>query len=139
MVSNLVPIIQQNDMSDFFIQSSTDITHDKYVDLPVKTLSSHRELPSRRFPIQCNILFENCKGWQVLGSYIKLVNEALSLEAYAVLAERVQSMLRDSFVRIKICTAILIDLWLGHFQKYRNYQNIKIPIKQWIMEYATKG
>ncbi len=48
-------------------------------------------------------------------------------------------MLRDSFVGIKICTQILIDLQLGCFQKYKNYQNIKIPIKQWIMEYAKKG
>ena len=48
-------------------------------------------------------------------------------------------MLRDSFVGIKICTQILIDLQLGCFQKYKNFQNIKIPIKQWIMEYAKKG
>ncbi len=48
-------------------------------------------------------------------------------------------MLRDSFVGIKICTQVLIDLQLGHFQKYKNYQNIKIPIKQWIMEYAKHG
>ncbi len=48
-------------------------------------------------------------------------------------------MLRDSFVGIKICTQILIDLQLGRFQKYNNYQNIKIPVKQWIMEYAKKG
>ncbi len=45
-------------------------------------------------------------------------------------------MLRESFVGIKICTQILIDLQLGRFQKYNNFQNIKIPIKQWIMEYA---
>ena len=48
-------------------------------------------------------------------------------------------MPRDSFVGIKICPQILIDLQLGRFQKYRNYQNIKIPIQQWIMEYAKNG
>ncbi len=48
-------------------------------------------------------------------------------------------MLRDLFVGIKICTTILIDLQSGRFQNYRNYQNIKIPVKQWIMKYATKG
>ncbi len=48
-------------------------------------------------------------------------------------------MLRESFVGIKICTTILIDLQLGQFQKYRNYQNVKIPINQWIVEYAKKG
>ncbi len=48
-------------------------------------------------------------------------------------------MLRDSFVGIKICTQILIDLQLGRFQKYKNFENIKKPIKQWIMEYAKKG
>ncbi len=31
-------------------------------------------------------------------------------------------MLRDFFVGIKICTQILIDLQLGHFQKYKNFQ-----------------
>ena len=48
-------------------------------------------------------------------------------------------MLRDSFVGIKICTQVLIDLQLGRFQKYKNFKNIKIPIKQWIMEYAKHG
>ncbi len=76
-------------LPSLFIQSSTDIAHDKYVDSPVKTLSSHRELPSRQLPIQCKILFKNCKGQKVLGSCTKLVSEALSPEAYAVLAERV--------------------------------------------------
>ncbi len=47
-------------------------------------------------------------------------------------------MLRDSFVGIKICTQVLIDLQLGRFQKCKKFQNIKIPIKQWIMEYAKK-
>ena len=126
-------------LPSLYIQSSTDIAHDKYVDSPVKTISSHRELPSSQFPIQCKILFENCKGQQVLGSFIKLVSEALSPKAYTVLAKRVQSMLRASFVGIKICTQVLIDLQLGSFQKYKNYQNIKIPIKKWIMGFATKG
>ncbi len=85
------------------------------------------------------MLFENCRGQQVIGSCIKLVSEALSPEVYALLAERVQLMLRESTVGIKICTTILVDLQLGHFQKYRNYHNIKNPIKQWIMEYAKKG
>ncbi len=75
----------------------------------------------------------------MLGSCIKLVSEALSPEAYAVLVDRVQLLQRDSFVGIKICTQILIDLQLGRFQKYKNFENIKIPIKQWIMEYAKKG
>ena len=48
-------------------------------------------------------------------------------------------MLRDSFVGIKICTRIMIDLQLGRFQKYKNCDNIKIPIKQWIIEYAKNG
>ncbi len=126
MVLHLLPI-------SLFIQLSTYITHDKYVDPPVKTFSSCHYL------IQCKILFENCNGWQVLGSCIKLVSEALSSKTYAVLAERVQLMLRESFVGIKICSTILIDLQLGHFQNDRNYQNIKIPIEQRIMEYATKG
>ncbi len=75
----------------------------------------------------------------MLGSCIKLVSEALPPKAYALIAERVRLMLRESFVGIKICTSILIDLQLGHFRKYRNYQKIKIPVKQWIIEYATKG
>ncbi len=126
-------------LSSLFIESSTDIAHDSYVDSPVKTLSSLMEVPSCHYPIQCKILFENCKGQQVIGSCIKLVCEALSPKAYVLHAERVQSIIRDSFVGIKICTTILINLQLGHFQKYRNYQNIKIPINQWIMEYATEG
>ena len=117
-------------LPSLFIQSSTDIAHDKYVDSPVKTLSNCKEPPSRQFPIQCKILFEDCKGQQVLGSCIKLVSEALSPEAYAVLAERVRLLQRDSFLGIKICTQILIDLQLGRFQKYKNFENIKIPIKQ---------
>ncbi len=126
-------------LPSLFIQSSTDIAHDKYVDSPVKTLSSQKELPSCQIPIQCKILFEDCKGQQVLGTCIKLVSEVLSPEAYAVLADKVRSMLRDSFVGIKICTRIVIDLQIGRFQKYKNFENIKIPIKQWIMEYAKNG
>ncbi len=76
-------------LPSLFIQSSTDIAHYKYVDLPVKTLSSQRVLPSRQIPIQCKIQFEDCKGQQVLGSCIKLVSESFSPEAYALLAERV--------------------------------------------------
>ncbi len=38
-----------------FIQSSTDIAHDKYVDSPVKTLSSQRELPSFQIPISNSV------------------------------------------------------------------------------------
>ncbi len=138
MVSYVLPINDKM-LPSLFIHSSTDFAHDNYVDSPVKTLSSHRELPNHQIPIQCKIFLENCKRQQVQGSCIKLVGEALSPKAYAVLAERVQSMLRDSFVGIMICTTILIDLQLENFQKYRNDQNIKIPVKQWIMEYATKG
>ncbi len=47
-------------------------------------------------------------------------------------------MLRDSFAGIKICTQNLIDLQLGRFQKYKNIQKIKIPIRQRIMEYALE-
>ncbi len=126
-------------LPSFFIKLSTDIAHDKYVDSPMKTLSGHWELTSCHFPIQYKILFENCDGQQVLGSCINLVSDALSPKADELLAERVQLMIKESFVGIKICTTPLIDLKLGRFQKYRNYQNIKIPTKQWIMEYATKG
>ncbi len=48
-------------------------------------------------------------------------------------------MLRESFVGIKICSTILIDLKLGRFQKYKNIQNIKTQTKEWIMEYATNN
>ncbi len=111
------------------IQSFTDIAHDKYVDAPVKTLLSQREFSSRQFPIHCKILFENCNGQQVLGSCIKLVSEALSPKAYTVLVERVQSMPREPFVGIKICTTILIDLQLGRFQKNQKLSKYQDPYK----------
>ncbi len=49
-------------LPSLFILSSTDIACDKYVVSQVKTLSSHRKLPSCQFSIQCKILIENCKG-----------------------------------------------------------------------------
>ncbi len=93
-------------MLSLFIQSSADIAHNKNVDSPVKMLSSHRYFQSCHHPIQCKILFKYCKVHQVLGSCIKLLSEA---------AERVQSMLRELCVGIKICTTFLIDLQLGAF------------------------
>ncbi len=56
-----------------------------------------------------------------------------------MLEESMRLMLRKSFVGIKICTTILIDLDLGRFQKYKNFQNIKIIFKQLMMEYARQG
>ncbi len=48
-------------------------------------------------------------------------------------------MPRESLFSIKNCTTILMDLQLGLFQKYKNIQDIKTLIKQWIMVYATES
>ncbi len=69
--------------------------------------------------IQCKILFENCAGQQVLGSFVKLVSETLLPYAYAVFQEKVIVLQGESFVGKNTFIAVLTDLQLGCFVKYK--------------------
>ncbi len=49
-----------------------------------------------------------------------------------------------SFIPLRgICIAPIFLLWtdmqFGRFVKYKKIKDIKITVKEWIMEYATKG
>ncbi len=101
---------------------------------PSHNVSKH-QIPYH--PIQCKILFENCAGQQVLGTFVKLVSKTLP-DAYAVFEQKVILLQEESFLGINICNSILTDLQFGRFVKNKNIKDIKMMVKQWIMEYATK-
>lgn len=64
----------------------------------------------------------------------------MSFEAYALLANKVQALQRESFVGIKACISALAELKLGIFEKNKiDIKGLKLSTKQWIMEYAKKG
>ncbi len=56
-----------------------------------------------------------------------------------MLVERVRELQGESFLGIKTCNSNLTDLQLGCFVKYKNIKDIKTSVKQWVIEYATKG
>jgi len=87
----------------------------------MKPLHNFKTHPISYRPIQCKILFENCAGHQVLGSFFKLVSETFSCDAYLIFRKS-QRIARRSI--------------LGHFVKYKKIKDI---MKQWIVEYGTKG
>ena len=105
----------------------------------MKPLHNIKKHPISYHPIQCKILFEKCAGHQVLGSFVKLVSETLSCDAYLVFEGKVRELQGEAFVGINTCNAVLTELQLGHFVKYKNCKDIKTMVKQWIIEYATKG
>ncbi len=95
------------------------------------------EYSSTHYPIQCKILFDNCAGQQVLGSFVKLVSETLLPEVYSLIVMRVVVFQGESFVGIKICNSILVKLQLGVFpeaQKYQRYQNTKKRNGSWSVQ-----
>ncbi len=71
------------------IQTYTDTAHEMYNNLTMKPLYNISKHPIPYHPIQGKILFENCAGQQVLGSFVKLVSETLLPDAYAVFQEKV--------------------------------------------------
>ncbi len=75
----------------------------------------------------------------MLGSFVKCVSETLSLDAYTAFKERVIKLLGESIVGINTCNSVLTDMQLGRFVKYKKIKDINTMVKQWIMEYATKG
>ncbi len=85
---------------------STDYAHKGYNKSSMKPLHHKCKNLIPHYPIQCKILFGNCAGQQVLGTFVKLVSEALLPDAYTVLTEWVRELQGDSFVGIKICNSI---------------------------------
>ncbi len=52
---------------------------------------------------------------------------------------KVRELQRESCVGINTCNSVLTELQLGRFVKYKKIKDIKTTVKQWIIEYATKG
>ncbi len=50
--------------------------------------------------------------------------QKLSPESYEVLAEKVYVMKKETFLGIKICNSVLVDLQFGQFQKHKNIKRI---------------
>ena len=121
------------------IQTSTDFAQACYNNETRKHLHDVSEHPIPYHPIHCKMLFENCAGKQVLGSFVKLVSETLLPDAYAALEERVIKLQEESVVGINTCNSVLTDMQLGRFAKYKKIKDIKPTVKEWIMEYATRG
>ncbi len=75
---------------------------------------------------------------QVLGSFVKLVSETLSCDAYLVFEGKVRGLQGEAFVGINTCNAVLTELQSGRFVKYKKIKDVNTTVKQWIVEYATK-
>ncbi len=121
------------------IQTSTDFAQARYNNVTRTPLHNVSEHPIPYRPIQCKILFENCAGKQVLGSFAKLVSETLLVDAYTALEERVIKLQGESVVGINTCNSVLTDMQLGRFVKYKKTNDTRTTVKEWIMDYATKG
>ncbi len=112
------------------IQTSTDFLQERYNNSTRKPLHNVSEHLIPYHPIQCMILFENCAGQQVLGSFVKLVSETLLLDAYAAFEERDINLQGESFVGINTCNAVLTDMQLGRFVKYKKIKDMKTMVKE---------
>ncbi len=74
------------------IQTSSDIAHEGYnnsIKNPLHNIKKH-QFPY--CPIRCKILFGNCGGQQVLGTFVKLVSETLLPNAYLVFEGKVREL-----------------------------------------------
>ncbi len=121
------------------IQTSKDIAHKGYNNSTIKPLHAIKKHPISYHEIQCKILFENCAGHQVLQSFVKIVSETLSCDAYLIFEEKVRELQWEAFVGINTCNTVLTELQLGCFVKYKKIKDIKTTVKQWIIGYAAKG
>ncbi len=119
------------------IQSFEDLMQEQSYDLSKCAVKNTHYYPTEHHSIPCKILFKNCAGQQLLGTFTKLVSRVLSTDIYAQLATRVELLKQESVVGIKTCASVLSAFHPGNIQKKKNCPDIvKITIKEWIVDLA---
>ncbi len=63
----------------------------------------------------------------------------MSCDECLIFEEKVRELQGEAFLGINTCKAVLTELQLGRFVKYKKIKDIKTTVKQWIIGYAAKG